>query len=351
VRALEDQMANGDEQAFHRRLGLIRGASAALRSMPDEVWAEPRNWRALFAYLLGGGDVRLVKDLAVKGALKDVDGALAKGIIALVDAREQEALKDLETVSILDLDIGLAAPLALALAPRLATENGPRAIEMLNDVILRAPGTLMEESALRRLAHAQLSLGDLRAALAAFSKHARRFPHSIFANAARKSFAAEIAARTDQTATWAAVQIGCRTVASEIATRFYLDIAENSLRTGRLELARNAAAEASRLAGLPDGDARMSTRAQLYRAVAEAPTTRVGESIKTFAALKRDDLSASDQTLLTVAERLARSVARSGAGLPGTELSAVEEPSTELHLKRARDLVSTVDNAIVKAPK
>jgi chemotaxis protein MotC len=349
VRALEDRMAQGDQKAFHQRLELVRGASTALRSMPEEVWAESRNWRALLAYILGGGDTRFIKELATKGALKSISPSLLKGIVALAEAREEDALKELAAIKIQELDIGIAAPLALALAPRWAPKDVHQAVAMLEDVILRAPGTLMEESALRRLALVHLAHGDMEQALAAFTKHARRFPNSIFGEQASKGFAAEIASRDDQGPTWTAVLAGTHFVAPDALTRFYLDIAEGALRKGRLELARNAAGEAAKLSDRAGNDPRMVTRAQLYQAVAEAPTVHVGDAMKTFAKLQRDQLSAADQQLLFAAEKLARSVGKEGVGLP--DKAAVEEPPTETYLKRARDLVSATDAAIARAAK
>ena len=99
VRALEDRMALGDEQAFRRRVELIRGAAVSLRIVPADAWSEARNWRALLAYALGGGDVRLVKDLSAKGELKEVEKGLLKGVIALAEAREDDALKELDSAA------------------------------------------------------------------------------------------------------------------------------------------------------------------------------------------------------------------------------------------------------------
>src|SRR5262249_32871279 len=148
------------------------------------------------------------------------------------EGREQDALKELAQVKLHQLDIGLAAPMALALAPRLATQDWQLAANMLENVVLRSPGTLMEESALRRLALIYLARDETKRAFAPFSRHIRRFQNSIFAEQAHKSFAAELASRPDQGATWALIQSNFRSMAPDIATRLYLEISESSLRKG-----------------------------------------------------------------------------------------------------------------------
>ena len=141
VRLLEDGMAKGDAIAFQRRAELMRAAEAPLRQMPVEAWSEPRNWRALLAYVLGGGEARVLRDIAAKGALKEVDQTLVKGVLALTGSDDAEMLKLLAHVKTDELDISLAGPLVLALAPRLPREDWRKAAAMLEDVVLRAPGT------------------------------------------------------------------------------------------------------------------------------------------------------------------------------------------------------------------
>lgn len=349
VRVLEDRMAQGDEQAFRRRVELIRSAAITLRSTPSTVWSEPRNWRALIAYVLGGGDVRLVKELLLKGDLKDVDKTLLRGIMSLAEAREEDALKDLVHVDISKLEIGLAAPLALAVAPPLAKQNWQRARDLLEDVVLRAPGTLMEESALRRLAMLYLTHGEPARAFAAFSRHIRRFPQSIFSEQARKSFAAELVAKPEERETWALVEAGCRTMGHDGAMRLYLEIAEGSLRKGKLELARNASTEALKRVELANADVRIRTRAKLFQIVSEVPSTSGGATLKALAALKSEELTPSDRHLASVAEQLARAIGDNFVTAPGTAAGPL--PPTEDQLKRARSLLSASNIALAKGPK
>lgn len=351
VHLLEDGMAKGDAIAFQRRADLMRAAAAPLRQMPNEVWSEPRNWRALLAYVLGGGEVRVVKEIAAKGALKEVDQALVKGVLALAGSEDGEMLKSLSHVKADELDISLAAPLVLALAPRMPAEDWRKAAAMLEDVVLRAPGTLMEESALRRLTLLYLAHGETRQATATFSRRVRRFPQSVFADQARKAFAAEIATSSDDMAVWAIALAGTRTMAPDEAMKLYLGIAESGLRKGKLELARNAATEADNLLAKPGVDPQAHQRALLYRAAAEAPTRRVGEALKTIGALQRDQLTAPERSLLAVAERLANAMGADAVGPEAAMAPAPDVSSTEAQLKRARDLLVATDSIAAKAPR
>lgn len=351
VRLLEDGMARGDANAFQRRAELMRAAAAPLRGMPVEVWSEPRNWRALLAYVLGGGEARVVKDIAAKGALKEVDQTLVKGVIALAGSEDGEIMKSLALVKTDELDISLAAPLVLALAPRLPAEDWRKAAAMLEDVVLRAPGTLMEESALRRLTLLYLAHGETRQATAAFARRVRRFPQSVFADQARKAFATDIAASTDDMAIWATALAGTGNMVPEAAMKLYLDIAESGLRKGKLELARNAAAEADKLSSKPGFDPRAHQRALLYRAAAEAPTRRVGEALKAIGGLQRDQLTAHERSLLVVTERVADAIGTGSIGPEAAMPPAPDVSSTQAQLKRAADLLVATDTVLAKAPR
>lgn len=349
VRLLEDGMAKGDAIAFQRRAELMRAAEAPLRQMPVEAWSEPRNWRALLAYVLGGGEARVLRDVAAKGALKEVDQTLVKGVLALTGSDDAEMLKLLAHVKTDELDISLAGPLVLALAPRLPREDWRKAAAMLEDVVLRAPGTLMEESALRRLTLLYLAHGETRQATVTFARRVRRFPQSVFSDHARKAFAAEIAASTDDLAIWTIALAGTRAMAPDAAMKLYLDIAESGLRKGKLELARNAATEADKLSAKPGFDPRAHQRALLYRAAADAPTRHVGEALKAFGGLQRDQLSPPEQSLLLVAERVANAL---GTGSVDLEAAMPPAPSTtQAQLKRASDLLLATEPVVTKAPR
>jgi hypothetical protein len=207
----------------------------------------------------------------------------------------------------------------------------------------------MEESALRRLTILHLAHGDPAQAFAVFSRHVRRFPQSIFAGQARKSFAAELVARPDERATGSLVEAGLRFMAHDAATRFCLEIAEGGLRKGRLELARSAASEAAKRSAMTGPDASTQIRATLYRTVAEVPTAPASETLKALEALKREELTPSDRHLVSVAEQLARAIGNDASPTPAA--AAVAASSPEDQLKRARSLLSASTVVLAKGPK
>jgi chemotaxis protein MotC len=122
------------------------------------------------------------------GNFPDPEAQLARGALAYAEGRIQQAIEILVPVDPRSLDPALGGQIALVQAALILSQNRQRAIESLALARLLAPGTLVDETALRR----QISLVGQTQDVEAFAylsrQYARRFKSSLYAEEFRESF-------------------------------------------------------------------------------------------------------------------------------------------------------------------
>lgn len=176
---IQDQIARGDPSAFQLQSSTLRVIDELFGSLDADALADPAERRAVLAYAVSGGNpatfARLYDTLARQS--DDDEKALAAAVAgALLD----------KTIS----DEAAANPMVLGgmLGAGLALINGINAetpqdqIGYLKQVTLLAPGTLIEESALRRLMPILSQSYDHKTFLTVASRYARTFVNSPYAS-------------------------------------------------------------------------------------------------------------------------------------------------------------------------
>lgn len=176
---IQDQIARGDRSAFQLQSSTLRVIDELFASLDADALADPAERRAVLAYAVSGGNpatfARLYDTLARQSG--DDEKALAAAVA--------EALLD-KTIS----NEAAANPMVLGgmLGAGLALINGINAetlaeqIGHLKQVTLLAPGTLIEESALRRLMPILAQNHDHKEFLTVASRYARTFVNSPYAS-------------------------------------------------------------------------------------------------------------------------------------------------------------------------
>src|SRR5690606_33344903 len=115
-----------------------------------------------------------------------------QGALAYAEGRDDEARAHLLGVDARRLDPGLAGAVALVQSALVADTDPKRASEFLDQARLLAPGTLVEEAALRRQILLLPSIGQLHR-LVLLTRYVRRFGKSYYARAFWRQLAAGVA--------------------------------------------------------------------------------------------------------------------------------------------------------------
>ncbi|HEY7646618.1 MAG TPA: hypothetical protein VH858_16375, partial [Hyphomicrobiales bacterium] len=180
LESLQDRIAAGSREAHTYQRELLSDIAKKLAKVPDEDWRRPRNSRAGIVYALSGGDPGVLAKLLSLSPLPCIDDRLIKGLIDYSKGRSEAAWKLLSGVDPRDLDPRAAGHLALAQAMLIAGVEPKKAISYLDLARIIAPGTLVEEAALRREAVIAASIEDFQTFQMLTSQYLRRFSKSVY---------------------------------------------------------------------------------------------------------------------------------------------------------------------------
>lgn len=343
VRALkvtQNRLAFGDEEAIKASNEETRTILSWIEIAPSEAWKDRRNIMALAVFLLGGGSIGAGRQVFDDPALNAEDRDLINGVIAYASGRFDEGTQALKKIDPLALDPILGAHISMAQATLMGEKEPKKAFEALTQSALLAPGTLIEEAALRRqimLAAANPEIGSLGRVVEVY---ARRFGRSVYRRGLVEPILAAFSKREfDKKSDIDAVIAAFDPLTGEERAKILLHLAEGQLALGRLELAKVTADQAQ--AAAPDKSAEKA-RAQLYSAVSSVFTGNEGSTGVTFEGIDRAKLSAGDESLFEVTKEAIRLVKAVATVDPSGGSDAKPRPL----FTKARAMMTEVDKLL-----
>lgn len=267
MEALQDQIALGNNAALNALPSLSAQLGDKLLAVDPEIWREPRNVRAAVVYVLSGGQPRVVRKILSNFNGSAEDRRLLEGTLAYVEGQDAKAKEILGDIDPRSLEPLVGAHLAVAEAALIVHEDPHKAIEFLDLARILAPGTLLEEAALRREVFLAQQLNDFDKFALAAGQYLRRFSGSAYAENFFNRFSSSlidtaVAGRLDQITK-------LERILDEMnpsgRLRLYLAIAQSGLVNGKLDTAQYASAKCISYAQPGTLEA---TRATLYSAAA-----------------------------------------------------------------------------------
>lgn len=310
LQLMQDQIAVGSTEAHMGQRGLLMILDDRFMKLAPETWAEERNIRAAIAFVLSGGSPKILRKLLEMGdpSLSLENRAFVEGALAYVEGREEEAKEKLLPVDIQSLPPMLGAQLALVQSALLVRTDPKKSVDLLDFVRLQAPGTLLEEGALRRQVFVASQTGDTQKFLALTSGYLRRYRHSVYAGNFRQRLASaltKIDFGKDQALFEGVVEM-LMDLEPEARRELYLLSARASIDQGLTKSARMLAEKAHELSS---GDPGSATKAKLYRAAAMvvSPET-IRAAVADLQSIDKFGLAASDANLLESALLMAKQI-------------------------------------------
>jgi chemotaxis protein MotC len=322
IQVVQDQMVQGSRSAQGKLPKLIARAGEQFLRADPEAWRDRKNARAAIIYTLSGGPARVARAIAKLNKCSEPERTLLEGALAYVDGSEARAREIL-----LPIDAKSLPPFVgghVAIAQSILAKGEPRkAIAFLDQARLLAPGTLIEETSLRREVLFAEDAGDLEKFANLSSQYLRRFSRSVYAENFRRRFAASILRLgvSDEKIPLEIVADAVNALEPTERLALYLRIARAAVIAGKLEPARFAA---ERAVGLAQEGTVEAGRARLYGAAALALTEDPEAGLGTLEGLDPALLPKDDADLRQAVIVLARHI-RAGAGsapLPGGSIDA-----------------------------
>lgn len=316
LQKLQDNIALGDtaaEAAHAKMLGHV--AHQFVTAKPD-VWSEPRNARALVTYLFSGGRADLVAQAIPESAVAPELRTLYAGALAYGRGDDAQARDRLMGIDPKPLPNSLGGRLALVQAILSSEEEKAKAIALLDLARLRAPGTLVEEAALRKEISLIGANGDLDKFGLLARRYASAFAQSLYADNYRAllvSIALQIGT-TDTREAAARLQRVAATLDRGEQRKLYLTIAREAVLSGRTLIAALAADAAAVLA---KGDAREASRAKLYLGAATIVGDQYASGRQALDEAAPSRLDTGDRALLMSAIAVADVIRREPSTVQG----------------------------------
>lgn len=193
LQRVQDEIADGDKSALGMQRELTRLIDESFAKLDRSEFTDPKNARALISYaMLGGNPATLEAHLTDLGHKEDEFVRLAVAILMYQKGGARVAESRLKNAN--PLRAGGLFGASLALVRGLVTRDDDKARADFDTARLLAPGTLIEEAALRRLMTIHRRRQDPVSFLRVSSRYARRFVASPYAMQFAQEFIAGVIA-------------------------------------------------------------------------------------------------------------------------------------------------------------
>lgn len=338
LQIVQDRIADGDHAALPMQKKMIEMIDKRLLSATPEEFADRRNFEALLIYGMSGGNPRTLETVTAGLELDPHDAALTAGLIAYFKSNPGKAAAQLSSLDPSKEQPQIGAFLALVKGSVIALQRPEKALPLLDLARLYAPGTLVEEAALRRSISIATSIGDRERFLRASEQYSRRFLRSPYASHFADGFINGVVALREGLDLHVVEEI-VSAMNAEQQLAIYLRIARRSAISGYTALADFASARARLASGSADGPE--DPRAAFYNALASVTTQPIEEAARRLDAIDRNTLSARDARLLDAAREIVRSVTVSPLTFPETQTgeapAGTENPAPAMGTGTAED--------------
>ncbi|MDY8109062.1 hypothetical protein U0C82_07880 [Fulvimarina sp. 2208YS6-2-32] len=338
---LQDQAARGNTAALKVQRRLLAWFGPSLSHRAPEIWQDKRNVRAVALFVLSGGPAEALRDLRQSGVFEAHDEPMIDGILAYAANRTEEAEAKLSAIDLSREETIFAAQINLALAQLREIEHPDESLRLLENVMLAAPGTLLDEAALRLGVLLAENAGKTEKADRYARQYFDRYASSIYAGNFRARFSAVYSDRPrgSELETLETMADTLRLLPDEQRLAMYLSVSRRSLVGGNLELAGQAAQEALRIESAAPADRQ---RALLYHVASTLSGRDQSETLTTLAAIDDALLHPSDLALKNAAMDVVNAI-REPATIASAGASS-ETPGENQTLARAESLINAIDN-------
>lgn len=308
---VQDSVVQGDHSAGEMQRFILETIDKRLRASDPSVFEDPRNVDAALIYSMSGGNPATLDYLVERDVEGNFDSRVIDALRKYFGGQGTLIAKGLADMVPEYLDTRIGPYLALVSGNIMLGSDVNAALGFFDQARLTAPGTIIEEAALRRSLSISVEGNLVPRALATANRYVRRFLHSPYASQFADLFVQLVVANygavtADDIASTLELMDPAR------AREVYLRIARRATLAGKSDLARLAAAEADARAGeTPDGREALGS---LYGNVAAIPSGDVGSAVKAIDGIPDDQLSERDKALRDAARAVAEQILQAPIG-------------------------------------
>lgn len=304
---VQDTVVLGDHSAAEMQRFMLETIDQRLRTADPATFDDVRNVDAALIYAMSGGNPATLEYLVARDVNGNFDSRVGDVLRKYLSGQGALIAKNLGTMVMEYRDTKIAPYLALVAGNVTITEDPAGALKFYDWARLTAPGTIVEEAALRRSLSAAMEAKMVDRAFDYATRYARRFLHSPYASQFADLFvklAVDHYEELDHGDLLATLEV----MDTDRRREAYLRIARQAAISGKAELAREAAEKSKQLVG--EGGDNLGALADLYGGLADIPTADVGAVVDRISQIPDAMLTPSDRVLKSAAETVAREVLR-----------------------------------------
>ena len=332
--ALQDLVAAGHQEAAQLQKSLLAQINGKIN---EEILKSQPNLLApvITGYVLSGGNPRIAEMLAEIEGLEPRYRPLLKAAAFYTRGNREEAESEFAKIDAFPLSPQIEGRVALARAMVVAGNEFDKQ-RFLTIAIAAMPGSLIEESALRRSALAYAEAGNQKAFWLRSERYVRRFPQSLYA----REFMHELLTRIvtfesgGKKADLPRLDRILGTVGVTMRRPLYLDLARQA---ALKNLAPLTAFGARRLRRVSSPGSSESELANLYDSLFEVASERSEHSLKNLEAIDPGRLPSLERDLLVASIAVARLIhdpIPETASMPDVETRKLEKSGLEKRVER-----------------
>ncbi|MEN3794418.1 hypothetical protein [Fulvimarina sp. MAC3] len=337
---LQDQAARGNSAALGVQRRILKRFGPSLKVRPHEIWQDKRNVRAIVLFVLSGGPSEPLSELYRQRVFPEEDMQLIQGVLAYANNQMEDAEAKLSSIDLEHEETVFAAQIQLALAQLRQGSDPAGSLAALEQVMLAAPGTLLDEAALRLGVMLAEDAGETEKADRYARQYFDRYAASVYAGNFRARFSAVYSDRPkgSEEQTLQTLSDTLRLLPDDQKLAMYLSVGRRALVGGNLELAAEASAKALSMGVGTPADRQ---RALLYRIASTLSSLDAGEILASLDAIDDDQLHPADRALKEAALDVVNAI-RKPAEIASSEGEADEAPENQT-LARAASLIDAID--------
>ncbi|WP_310411041.1 chemotaxis protein MotC [Mycoplana sp. BE70] len=350
---VQDTVVLGDHSAMEMQRFLLSTIDERLRTADPSLFRDPRNVDAALIYAMSGGNPETLELLTKQDVAGHFDPRITDAVRNYLDGRGSANTRTLAEIFPEYKGLQIGPYLALVSANSVLRKDPKLALGYFDWARLTAPGTIVEEAALRRSIYVAEQNGMVDRGVAYSSRYARRFLHSPYASQFADLFV-KLATDNFENVGEENIQEILSFMDIPRQREVYLRMARLAAISGKERLATMAADRAQALSG--DGEQVPKTLADLYSGLASISSADVSQAAEKLIAIPDSDLSAKDRALKEAARVLAEEVLRppmmtdmpdlaASPDLPGAMPSAATDTPTA----DASDLDGTSPKVVTEA--
>ncbi len=304
---IQDSVVLGDHSAIEMQRYMLGAIDKRLRTAGIAQFEDPRNIDAALIYAMSGGNPETLDFLTSRDIEGNFDSRVTDALRQYLNGKGALIVANLAKTIPEYRNSRIGPYLYLILGNASSLQDPKAAIGYYDWARLMAPGTIIEEAALRRSISLAIRGGMPEKGFSYSLSYARRFMTSPYASQFADIFV-ELAVANFGEQTQGTISEILEFMDRPRRREVYLRIARRAAISGLQPLARLAAERAANLSDVADG--KPNALASLYAGLVDVPSADILDAVKQMSNIPEADLSPRDRALLQAAKAVAQEVLR-----------------------------------------